>query len=58
MGLGEVGADDAAEFDVTGEGSGEGGVGGGAAEEFVVDFGGSVDGIEGESTGDENGHGE
>jgi hypothetical protein len=24
----------------------------------VVDFGGSVDGIEGESTGDENGHGE
>ena len=57
MGLGEVGADDAAELDLAGEGSGEGGVGGGAAEEFVVDLGGSVDGIESESTGDENGHG-
>ena len=55
--MGEVGADDAAELDLAGEGSGEGGVGGGAAEEFVVDLGGSVDGIESESTGDENGHG-
>ncbi len=54
MGLGEVGADDAAELDLTGEGSGEGGIGGGAAEEFVVYLGGGVDGIEGESTGDEN----
>ena len=57
MGLGEVGADDAAELNLAGKGGGEGGIGSGAAEEFVVDFGGSVDGIEGESTGDENGHG-
>lgn len=38
VGLREVCADDAAELDLAGEGGGEGGVGGGAAEEFVVDF--------------------
>ena len=55
--MGEVGADDAAELNLAGKGGGEGGIGSGAAEEFGVDFGGRVDGIEGESTGDENGHG-